>query len=214
MKLVNNTTMAGITIRKDAYYFKAAFIDFYKQRNDIDLIANEVPYGSLRKISDLVIIKNNRTISVEIKSELDSTDRLQSQINESSKVFDYVIVFVGRNQLTKIIDLISQNIGIYYLEDNKIKTYRRPKILKSEPIEIAYSIPVAYIEKQTHRRNRLNVDEYRNLVSQEYHNQIKKLFISYLNYKYKGRYELFNQENNDFTHIDDISLLSYGEIIV
>ncbi len=76
--------------------------------------------------ADVVLI--NGTSSVyEIKTEYDSFNRLQNQIQSYSKVFDLVNVLTSQSQLEKITVLLPESVGILVLTDrNTISTIRKP----------------------------------------------------------------------------------------
>lgn len=202
------------TVRKDANYLKAAFIDYVFSLFNPQLIANEVSYGIKRKICDLLIINNNRTISVEIKSELDSDSRLAEQLTESSKTFDYVIAFVDRSFLPNLQDRLPSNVGLYSLIDGKITRLRRSHINKTIALEIAYSIPYAYLKTQFKLKGNFNVDSLRHYVSLRYPRKLIHIYQEYLYKKYHSRFELFVTERGEITHIEDLRLFSFGEILL
>ena len=49
-------------------------------------------YGIKRKVVDLVVLQNKKIIAVEIKSDSDNLSRLEEQISEYKKIFDYVLI--------------------------------------------------------------------------------------------------------------------------
>lgn len=51
-------------------------------------------YGVKRKVVDLVVLKDDKIIAVEIKSDSDNLKRLEEQILEYKKIFDYVLTIV------------------------------------------------------------------------------------------------------------------------
>lgn len=61
------------------------------------IIGNEFMYGIKRKVVDLVVLKNDKIIAVEIKSNSDNLKRLEEQILEYKKIFDYVLIVATEN---------------------------------------------------------------------------------------------------------------------
>jgi hypothetical protein len=77
--------------------------------------------------ADTVVLNGTSNV-YEIKSELDSLDRLQKQIRAYEKVFDLIHVITSPSQLEKVEKVIDRRIGIMILtERNTIKTIREPK---------------------------------------------------------------------------------------
>ncbi len=82
--------------------------------------------------ADTVILNGTSNV-YEIKSELDSLDRLQKQIRAYEKVFDLIHVITSPSQLEKVEKVIDRRIGIMILtERNTIKTIREPKSRKDQ----------------------------------------------------------------------------------
>ena len=74
--------------------------------------------------ADVVILNGTSTV-YEIKSEYDSFNRLENQIDSYLKVFDHINVITSELQSTKIQTLLPENIGIMVLTNkNTIKTVR------------------------------------------------------------------------------------------
>ena len=74
--------------------------------------------------ADVVILNGTSTV-YEIKSEYDSFNRLENQINSYLKVFDHINVITSDSQITKLQTLLPENIGIMVLTNrNTIKTIR------------------------------------------------------------------------------------------
>lgn len=88
----------------------------------------EIPVG--RAKPDFILI-NGKAVVYEIKTELDNFDRLENQINEYYKAFNYVAIVTYEKNLEiakRKIDEINKPIGLYILQKNvKIKTVMEPK---------------------------------------------------------------------------------------
>lgn len=77
--------------------------------------------------ADTVVLNGTSNV-YEIKSEFDSLDRLQKQIEAYQKVFDLIHVITSPSQLEKVEKVINNRIGIMVLtERNTIKTIREPE---------------------------------------------------------------------------------------
>ena len=88
----------------------------------------EIPVG--RAKPDFILI-NGKAVVYEIKTELDNFDRLENQINEYYKAFNYVAIVTYEKNLEiakRKIAEINKPIGLYILQRNtKIKTVIEPK---------------------------------------------------------------------------------------
>lgn len=81
--------------------------------------------------ADFILI-NGKAVVYEIKTELDSFDRLNTQINDYFKAFNHVCVVTSEGQYEKAIELLKNtSVGVYVLtRSNTISRY-----LRKEPVE-------------------------------------------------------------------------------
>lgn len=152
---------------QNEYFFKNTLFNYFFNESvlsdDLNLsptILNEFHVAS--SIPDLIIIKPNETSEIlEIKSQCDSLERLQSQLPDYYKVFRKVSLVTGEKLYTKAIAMTKKsNLGLYLI--NK----------KGEVIQ----------EKEAKLCNdRLELSEcFKFLRQKEYLNVLKK----YFNYSY------------------------------
>lgn len=81
---------------------------------------------SINSIADIVII-NGHTVVYEIKSDLDSFDRLTSQINSYKPLYDFVYVVTHPAAVNTIKSKIDKSVGIIVLEqDGSLVTQKKP----------------------------------------------------------------------------------------
>lgn len=74
--------------------------------------------------ADIVILNGSSSV-YEIKSERDNLEKLTGQIESYKKVFARVNVIAGENHIENIIDLVSDDVGILFLNKNfQISTIR------------------------------------------------------------------------------------------
>lgn len=84
-----------------------------------------------RSIADLVIV-NGHTVAYEIKTELDSFDRLDKQLKAYCKLYDFVNVVTYPSAIDKVQAIVEGAIGILVLnDDGRLQVIRKPKSLKS-----------------------------------------------------------------------------------
>jgi hypothetical protein len=176
--------------------------------NDL-FIGNEVMYGTKRKLIDLLILKDNQLTAIEIKADNDDLRRVQEQINESKKIFDYVVVCTTMVHLEKTKQLLSNDIGIYSVNEQGIEIVRKPKKQKKiDKTEMLFSINSNFLRKNLKSTANINSDEVRQQYIKESTTKIHNLFIDYLHQKVQSKFNLFLQNRGEYTHIDDIPLLS------
>lgn len=81
-----------------------------------------------------VVVSNGHSIAFEIKSEVDTIKRLDSQVKGYSEIFDYVYLVYWKDKFN-IIDIdLPENIGIIVAQWNNKKTKIKFDILKSAKV--------------------------------------------------------------------------------
>ena len=86
------------------------------------LLINELRVGKSR--ADVVILNGTSTV-YEVKSEYDSFERLEAQIADYRKVFDYIYVVTATEKVSAVLDKVEASIGVMKLEDNMRLTRER-----------------------------------------------------------------------------------------
>ena len=194
-----------------AEYIKCLFIDYLLSKNSQQVIGNEFMYGIKRKLVDLIVLKKNRTIAVEIKSNHDNLIRLDEQINEYKKIFDYLLIVTTEKHKNSILEKASDDIGIYIIqEDLSIIKFRNPSIQKrKDKKELLYSINARYLCKiGNYSYGKYNTDEVRRLFAKKRISYIQEILFTYLHEKYNNKFNLFIKERGTNTHIEDLCILS------
>jgi hypothetical protein len=194
-----------------AEYIKCLFIDYLLSKNNEQVIGNEFMYGIKRKLVDLIVLKKNRTIAVEIKSNNDNLNRLEEQVKEYKKIFDYLLIVTTEKHKNNILEKVSDDIGIYIIQDDlSIIKLRKPSIQKSkDKKELLYSINARYLCKiGNYSYSKYNTDEVRGLFAKKRISYIQDILFTYLYEKYNNKFSLFINERGINTHIEDLCLLS------
>lgn len=108
-----------------------------------------------RNKADVVILNGTSTV-YEIKSEYDSFNRLQKQIQSYCMAFDYINVITSPSQIEKIKNILQDTIGILALtKRNTISTIREAKSnLKNINLDLLF--------------NSLRKDEYLKIIQEFY----------------------------------------------
>lgn len=200
----------GNNINKSAEYIKALVIDLYIKEEKNILIGNEVMYGIKRKVVDLLILSNNRLIAIEIKGDNDSLKRIEEQVEEYKKIFDYVIICTTDVHLKKLENVLSKDIGIYLVREDKIIKIKKPLLQKKrDKSEMLHTINTKYLKQLSNKNmHSLNSDEIRSYYSQKSIEKIHQILYFYLSIKLEYKYKIFMSDRGKYTLIDDIPLLS------
>lgn len=194
-----------------AEYIKCLFIDYLLSKDEDSIIGNEFMYGIKRKLVDLVVLKKHRTIAVEVKSNNDNLIRLEEQIKEYKKIFDYVLIVTTEKHKNNVIGTVSDDIGIYIVQDDSsIIKIRNPWKQKSkDKIELLYSVNTRYLCKVgNYSYGKYNADELRGLFVKKRISYIQEILFTYLYEKYNKKFNLFISERGINTHIEDLCILS------
>lgn len=87
---------------------------------------SEIPISKSK--ADFVLI-NGKAVVYEIKTELDTFERLSTQLNDYYKAFDHVCVLTSIKNQTTISDILKESpVGIYLLTArNQIRVLKKPE---------------------------------------------------------------------------------------
>ena len=153
--------------------------------------ANTSFYSEFRvrdSIADCVIA-NGTTTAYEIKTEYDSFQRLDKQLNSYRKAFDKIFVVVPESKLKSSIDNISSDVGILILSDKyTLSEFRKPE---SQIANLSHEIVFDCLHKKEYEE--IILREFGGLpVTKPYlvRAECKKLFSSLT--KEKAHQEFFN----------------------
>lgn len=128
---------------RNEYYYKNTLLNnlLFRFHSPLKTTAlTEIPVS--KSIADFILLNGKATV-YEIKTELDTFERLDSQLTNYYKAFDNVCVVVPEAKLDNIENkLENNNIGIYYISKRgALKVYRDPVSYISElDYEIIFKI--------------------------------------------------------------------------
>lgn len=141
------------TSYRNEYFYKNTLLNkliISAHRLKTTTALTEVPVAKSK--ADFIMI-NGKAVVYEIKTELDTFERLQTQICDYYKAFDHVCVVTSESQAEELLVRFSDSpVGIYVLSDKN--TLRRIK----EPAEFREALDKEQIFKI------LNKPEYENIV--------------------------------------------------
>lgn len=182
-----------MTIIKNEKQIICNLIDYLESKNTYDFIAREVPFGFGKRRADLLACSCllEETYAYEIKSDIDTLQRLERQLQDYRKTFNYVYVVTTPKFQSKVKEF-GLWFGIIIVQENgTILTIRNARKRKNLNRSYVYSSIIASEFKE-------NKDTSPN-----------KLFIDWLCKRYKPLYKLFTKEKSmHSTTNKDIEILS------
>lgn len=187
-------------------------------KNEI-LIANEFPYLTGRRRLDLLMIRNNKIHAFEIKSDLDSLQRLENQLSDYLDTFDYTYIVTTTRYEYEILQKVNKSIGIIIVYNKtNIRTIREPIIRKRfKKINIAQFLwrkeVIQQLSNYKIKFNR-NDDTYalqRKLNSAININKLKKIATDTIVNRIIGKYKNFLSERSELTDIEDLINLTSAD---
>lgn len=188
---------------RNEYFYKNSLLNkliIGAHRINTTTALTEVPVAKSK--ADFIMI-NGKAVVYEIKTELDSFDRLETQLSDYYKAFDRVCVVTSQEQAEELlIKLDNTPVGVYMLSDrNTLQKVKEPEIYREKlDKEVIFKI--------------LNKPEYENIVLQiqehlpdvtpvKYYRECKNILC---NLSTDEIYDLFLKELKKRNRIDKIDL--------
>lgn len=109
-------------------HIKAHVLEYLRSRKRIsenDLIISELTVDGYLRRADLVIVREDELIAIEIKSQFDSLKRLSGQTEKYSEFFDKVILVTTSNHIQNAMSKVCTNVEILLFDENSISVIRR-----------------------------------------------------------------------------------------
>jgi hypothetical protein len=137
-------------------------------------ILNEFRVGSCK--ADIVILNGTATV-YEIKSDLDTLNRLEQQISEYRKVFASVNVITGENYIESVQKIVPEDVGILMLSNRyQISTIRKAIDSPERTIPEAIFHSIQLLEaKRILQRMGIAIPD---LPNTQVHNALRKIFVT------------------------------------
>lgn len=117
---------------------KAMLIQHLRHKQVISsnsVLINEFNIDGFTNRVDLVIAEDNGLFAYEIKSEADSLQRLEKQIEKYSQFFDKVIVVAAAKHISNVLSIVSDDIGVWEVTQSGFKIVQRGRASKSQERE-------------------------------------------------------------------------------
>lgn len=191
----------------DELDFKIKIMGFFGNTSD-KIINFEYPFDYNKRRCDVLIVGNDGTTAIEIKSNLDKLTNLKEQLFSYYQAFNTVYVACGEKHISEI-KSIKGRFGIIYIDNNEIKIIRKPrfrKILNSRMI--LDMLDKTVLEKETNIKllsKQQLIDEILLVYSPS---EIQKIYYTVLKNKISPIYDLFLKEKGEHITREDIALLT------
>ena len=186
---------------------KAAFVkqNLYSRSPKINTVIFEL--NSLDSRADLALINSFSSV-YEIKTEYDNYSRLESQLKDYEKLFEYIYIIIPKSEIRSVKKLLSHKIGIITYQQNDIFeilfNYEREasfnnKILARDQLT---SLTKKELLKLNNKHNDYSIDKetlIKNLVSSLSAEEINVIYKDFLKEKYRYQWNfLYNNLMNIF----------------
>mgnify|MGYP000538919415 CR=1 FL=1 len=186
----------------NAEAIKTILIDFLISQNDSIILGSEVTYGSKKQVVKIS--------AFEIKADRDDVRRLDNQINEYKKIFDYIYVVCTKKQLYKVQEKTDKTIGIFLIDDEERINIKRKALRQrnADKRSILETVNANYLKRTFNLNRRVTANEARDLLTNKNAKELKNTLYTYLETFLSKKFSLFLSEKGINTHIDDLPVLS------
>lgn len=125
----------GIEYRSEYYFKNTIAIRRLLGRHSLNTSAMLSEFRVGKSKADCVIV-NGKTTCYEIKSEFDTLNRLDKQLDDYLKIFDEVYVVCTAKNLKSVLSSTDEHIGVLELTSKNYLSEKRPAIHRQKPIDI------------------------------------------------------------------------------
>ena len=179
-------SLSSIYYHNEAYV-KSFLIERFGKNDNVSFF--ELPVNNSR--IDLCSI-NGHSVAYELKTKYDSLTRLQKQLDDYLKAFEYVYVVCSNEKTNKVLDIIPDCVGVYEYDDSK----QNIKFILIKKATISN-----YLNRET-QINILRKGEIplgAELLSDD---EINRLFKNTLKTRYKNKWIKFIDERANISRLD------------
>nr|MCY2673630.1 sce7726 family protein [Bacteroides fragilis] len=182
-----------MNLDNNSFIIKARFIDHILNSfcSDNICIGQEVMYGTNRLLADLVLVADGKLYAFEIKAYNDDLRRIENQLANYRKIFDFIYVITTENHLANIRNIHQKKVGIYVFNpDGTISEKRRALEQKSSQRRCFKYNSSPFLKKYFSLPSTLTADQVRGklmnckreIVKNSLHSYMKSI-ISYISMK-------------------------------
>lgn len=180
-----------------------------EHRNDRPVFANEARYGFADRRADFVMV-DECSHAFEIKSDFDTTARLEDQLTEYVATFDFVTIVTTNAHLQKVRSIAPKNVGLLVLENGILSQKRAAKQNRrlSKQHLVASVTRDSLIRALPEMRKdtalaKVQMDAMKKMGA----SQLRGLFIDELRRRFSETSSQFLGETDDELHEEDLLLL-------
>lgn len=186
---------------------KAAFIQKYsfQKSPDSNVTAFEINVGGSR--ADLCLL-NGKSVVYEIKTEFDTFNRLESQLLDYRKTFEYIYLIIPKSKLGEALSYLTPNDGIIIYSQNRhqkilFKVYKDAIInpLIDSRFQLK-QLTKAQLYKLTGEKNGDKNVLVDNILSSHTADEINKIYIDFIKLKFKKRWTYLYHHRNHINPLD------------
>lgn len=196
---------------------KIAYIDYILNQFDEDvIIGHEVMYGTCGKIADLILLYKGETYAVEIKSDSDSLNRIDGQLHEYKKMFNYVVVVCGEKYKKELIQRLPKDVGLYQvLSNSSVHEIKRPrKRTRLDKTEMLFSVKTSYLKKKADfPTSHIGADAIRNKFAKKRTSYIQEILYEYWISKISPAFSSFLSDRGSQTLPVDLANFSSYRVL-
>lgn len=196
---------------------KSAYIDYVLNTFDDDVvIGHEVMYGSCGRIADLVLLYKGYTYAIEIKSDSDSLCRIDGQVQEYQKQFNYVIVVCGTKYKSQLKQRLPKGIGLYMINSDSsvIEVLKPHRKLRLDKNEMLFSVKTSYLTKHADFPTaHIGADAIRHEYTKKRTSYVQEILYEYWRSKMTPAFECFMSDRGSQTIPNDLSNFSTYRVV-
>ncbi len=196
---------------------KTAFIDFVLNQFGEDVvIGHEIMYGTSGRIADLVVLHKGDTYAIEIKSDSDSLSRIDGQVQDYQKLFNYVVVVCGEKYKKQLKKRLPKSVGLYQVGANSgiceiNKPRRRSRLNKDEML---FSVKSSYLaQKADFPTTHIGADAIRTEFAKKRTSYVQEILYDYWCSKMRPAYDCFLSDRGSQTLPIDLSNFSSYRVL-
>jgi len=185
---------------------KAGFVDYLSKKISNKTIIYEMNVNNSRV--DLCEI-NSKSIAYEIKTDFDTPQRLDKQIQDYKLVFDEIYLICSENKINNFLPLLPSDVGIFvysFKKDGKIKFFKIKSSSKNTQINPQKQLET--LTKQELKKNShstLNLEKeilINNLLLKYKKRTINQFFKSSIKQRYSNRWDFLSSNKDLILAID------------
>jgi len=191
----------------DELDFKIKIMEFFGNSSD-KIINFEFPFDYNKRRCDVLILENNTTTAIEIKSNVDKLTSLKEQLFSYYQAFNTVYVACGEKHIHEIKSMKGR-FGIIYIDNNETKIIRKPKhrkILNGRMI--LDMLDKKFLAKETNIKVSNKQQLIERIINTYTPSEIQNIYYTVLKSKTTPIYNIFLKEKGGVITREDISLLT------